>query len=295
MADVQNEVRRILMAEEGCRRIVYPGLPGFPLPPHGSYLDSENIWTSGYGLNLEGGATTDNALAAVAPQKTAAKLISREEILTDEEALKLLDRKIAEAANEARRHIASFDKLSEARKVVVICMAYQMNLSGFPKFVKALNGQKYDAAAREMMDSAWARTQSSGRARRMHQAFVDNQIPTRPLPTACFGRPAGPSHMRLAPPSEPASPSPATPPPPPTPSPGTPRGQDGPRGRPGGGGELGGGPPDPGPRGGGPPDPGPRGGGHAGDGGDDGERGVDRGRGGGHGGNDGDGGPIGFP
>jgi len=66
MSEYDDSVRRQLMFEEGSRRIVFgPVLPGFPLPPHGSYLDTENVWTTGYGFNLEDGAATTKALAAV--------------------------------------------------------------------------------------------------------------------------------------------------------------------------------------------------------------------------------------
>jgi GH24 family phage-related lysozyme (muramidase) len=177
MSDYDDRLRRQLMFEEGYQPIVYEGLPNFPRPPHGSYLDSAHPprWTTGYGFNLQDPAAP-KALAKVTT-KTTAKLISRDELLTDSEALQLLDIKIADATSEARKSIKNFEKLSDARKLVVVCMAYQLaHFSVFKKFFAALEKGEFGTAAEEMRNSNWA-TQTENRMRRMYKAMKEDTFP----------------------------------------------------------------------------------------------------------------------
>ncbi len=47
-------------------------------------------------------------------------------------------------------------------------------LNGFVKFRQALQNRDYDKAAKEMLDSKWAREDSPARARRMADAMKSN-------------------------------------------------------------------------------------------------------------------------
>jgi lysozyme len=60
--------------------------------------------------------------------------------------------------------------LDDARMGALVNMAYQMGihrLSGFKKFLAALQAGDYAAAAKEMLDSLWAQEQSPARASRL--------------------------------------------------------------------------------------------------------------------------------
>jgi len=64
-----------------------------------------------------------------------------------------------------------FDKLSWQRQGVIVCMLHQLGargVSGFRRMLDALGRSSYEAAADEMLDSAWHR-QTPGRCERMAQ------------------------------------------------------------------------------------------------------------------------------
>lgn len=70
---------------------------------------------------------------------------------------------------ELSKAIPVYRALTQARRDVLTCMAYQLGVSGVLKFknmLAALEERHYAAAAREMLDSKWAR-QTPARARRM--------------------------------------------------------------------------------------------------------------------------------
>jgi len=80
----------------------------------------------------------------------------------------LLTNDINDAEDDARRLLtdAVFDALSEARKAVMVNMAFNLGyarLSRFSAMLGALKNGRYQDAAREMRNSAWA-TQVKGRA-----------------------------------------------------------------------------------------------------------------------------------
>lgn len=61
-----------------------------------------------------------------------------------------------------------FRKLNEPRKAVILDMAYQMGIFGVSKFrdmISAINADKYELAAKEMLNSRYAR-QTPNRAKR---------------------------------------------------------------------------------------------------------------------------------
>ncbi len=62
-----------------------------------------------------------------------------------------------------------YPKLSDIRKAVLLCMAYQMGfvgILGFRKFWVAVESQNYDDAAKEMLDSEWHNIDSPKRCER---------------------------------------------------------------------------------------------------------------------------------
>lgn len=109
------------------------------------YRDTRNKLTIGIGRNLEDAG------------------------ITREEALMLLDNDIARVRREVERAFPWFSRLNPARKDVVLNMAFNLGLSRFRRFRKtiaAIKARDWEQAAREMLDSLWAR-QVGRRAREL--------------------------------------------------------------------------------------------------------------------------------
>jgi len=136
-----------------------------------AYLDSEQVWTIGFGTNLEKlkighGLAEDWLVQALA------------------------------AAEEAARHIPLFGGMSSVRRDVITEMVYNLGLAGVVRFRnmwRAIGEQKWQDAAKEMLDSKWHR-QVGQRARllaaRMESDKWTPQI--RATGTACSpGDPRG--------------------------------------------------------------------------------------------------------
>lgn len=100
------------------------------------YKDSEDIWTIGWGRNLEKGITKD-------------------------EAWYLFANDLAEAERELNRVLPwAKGKLVEARYEVLLDMCFNLGpsrLAGFAKMISALLEDDFERAAEEMLDSKWAR------------------------------------------------------------------------------------------------------------------------------------------
>jgi lysozyme len=89
--------------------------------------------------------------------------------ITESMALQILDEDIRRAREKAET-LPWFHLLSENRQTVIICMIFQMGLEGvrdFKKMCEALAQGDNETAAKEMMDSKWAKHDSPDRAKRM--------------------------------------------------------------------------------------------------------------------------------
>lgn len=89
--------------------------------------------------------------------------------LRDDEIEYLLKNDIAEKTAEVRTALPWFDQLDEARKGVLIGMAFQMGTEGLLQFkqtLAAIRDQRYYNAAGLMLQSLWAQ-QTPERAKRM--------------------------------------------------------------------------------------------------------------------------------
>ena len=87
-----------------------------------------------------------------------------------------------EAVGHARAVIPDFDDLPTNAQVATASMAYQMGrqgLAGFEQFRAALQGGDYREAAREMLDSEWAK-QTPARARRLAQMVRESEASSSP-------------------------------------------------------------------------------------------------------------------
>jgi len=86
--------------------------------------------------------------------------------LSKDEAIYLLKNDIGTTVRLLEANLDVFVELSNARKIVLINMAFNMGMSRlrlFKKMIKALEAKDYKKAADEMLDSRWA-TQVKARA-----------------------------------------------------------------------------------------------------------------------------------
>lgn len=115
------------------------------------YKDTKDKWTIGYGRCLETNP------------------------LTEAEAEYLLDSDITKIWHLLTTKINFFGGLSDSRQHVLISMTYNLGLSGMMGFRKMLNAMEtanFDVAAREMLDSAWAK-EVEGRANELAAMMRD--------------------------------------------------------------------------------------------------------------------------
>ncbi|MBD1583133.1 glycoside hydrolase family protein [Pseudoalteromonas sp. S16_S37] len=80
--------------------------------------------------------------------------------ITLEEAHFLLSNDIKDVQLQVSSNISIFEALNETRKLILLDMAFNLGVAGlckFKKMIAALERQDYDVAAREMLDSKWAK------------------------------------------------------------------------------------------------------------------------------------------
>jgi lysozyme len=90
--------------------------------------------------------------------------------MPEDEAHLLMRHRLNKIDGELDGRLPWYDILPEDKKNVLQDMSYQMGVAGvlrFKKFLAALEAGKFEHAAKEMLDSKWARTDSPGRAREL--------------------------------------------------------------------------------------------------------------------------------
>lgn len=131
-----DKIRNFIKAEEGFRSV--------------PYLCTEGYWTAGWGHNFD---AHGEPVPAFVTNDTA------EEYLTAD---------IDNASRDARSVVSSYNWLNDARRAVMISMAFQLGrrgLSTFTRMIAAINKGHYNLAAHEMLDSKAFR-QTPGRIAR---------------------------------------------------------------------------------------------------------------------------------
>jgi lysozyme len=121
-----------------------------------AYLDSVGIWTIGVGHML-------------GPKRMTQ--------ITPDECEALLDYDISLAASRATMIVnVAFTPEDDVRFRAVVNMSFNLGdrLKGFKKFLAAYNIKDWDTAAREMMDSKWAR-QVGPRAVRLRDMILEGK------------------------------------------------------------------------------------------------------------------------
>jgi GH24 family phage-related lysozyme (muramidase) len=137
----------------------------------------EKVRTVGHGYNID--AQTDPlqdfADAGVSPDRAKAIMDGRTAI-TKEEAGRLFDVSLVRAARETASIIPNMEKVPKPIQDVLISMTYQMGREGLRSFKQmrlALNERDYKGMAKEIMDSKFARVDSTARARRTAKRVLD--------------------------------------------------------------------------------------------------------------------------
>jgi lysozyme len=109
------------------------------------YKDSLGFWSIGYGRCLDTRG------------------------ITQAEAFDMLCHDILECEEELSRTYSTYSQLDDLRKMILICMCYQLGIAGlmgFRKMLGALTRGNYKLAAEEMRNSKWA-SQTFNRAHRL--------------------------------------------------------------------------------------------------------------------------------
>lgn len=113
------------------------------------YLDTVGKWTAGIGRNI-----SDRAFS-------------------EDEIQLMLSNDINLAAKDVRQLVPGFDNLDDVRQEVLVNMSFNLGydrLSGFKKFLAAVNSSEFATASLEMLDSKWAK-QVGARAVRLSNAM----------------------------------------------------------------------------------------------------------------------------
>ncbi len=116
-----------------------------------SYLDSKNIWTIGVGHNL----TRDNLFKKFGWDGGASTLT-----ITKKQSDDLLSEDLGNCIKELKNNIKFFDDLAFAKQVVLIDMCFHMGLPKlleFKKMLRAMEEKDFEKAAKELLDSDYAR------------------------------------------------------------------------------------------------------------------------------------------
>jgi lysozyme len=134
-----DELERQLTRDEGVRRVVYADRGGVP--------------TIGIGHNLRARPLSDRAIRAIFEDDVAA------------------------TAGELFARLPWVAALSEPRRGAFLNLAFNLGvggLLGFPRLLVAAQGGRWDDAARELLDSAYAR-QVGERAVRLAQQLAEDR------------------------------------------------------------------------------------------------------------------------
>lgn len=137
------------------------GHEGFRAEP---YVCPAGRWTVGYGHNLEAHGLTGGQCHFLLRQGWLHLTITREG------AEYLMGAQLARLERQCETHFDFWHALNDARQNVLVEMAFQLGfdgLRGFRRMLAALRRHDYAGAAREGLDSKWAREDSPARARRL--------------------------------------------------------------------------------------------------------------------------------
>ncbi len=128
-----------------------------------AYRDSNNILTIGYGHNIE----TPDGQKALSTIGLDVKAVLKGTPITKQQAEALFKIDVGVAQRGARRLLKNFDQLNPVAQRVVVNMTFNMGvkkMTGFKKMLQALSRFDYRTAAKEMLQSRWAKQVHDRRA-----------------------------------------------------------------------------------------------------------------------------------
>ena len=139
------------------------------------YQDTLGIDTIGIGRNLEDRGITKEELEGL-------DIPSIDHVyeygLTEADAVYLAHNDVEIVEEELVRAHPCVDRLDSVRQLIVIDMAFNLGVPRLCKFKKmwsAIHEEQYDVAAKEMLDSRWAR-QVKGRATKLANAMHNGEF-----------------------------------------------------------------------------------------------------------------------
>ncbi len=122
-----------------------------------AYQDSLGFWTIGVGVLIDqrkgGGITAD-------------------------ESAMLLSNRVEAMRQQLRSKLPWLDGLDSIRQAALLNMAYQLGVNGvmgFPRMLEALRDERWATAEAEGLDSAWAKSQTPPRARRVMRQIATGE------------------------------------------------------------------------------------------------------------------------
>ena len=144
-----------------------------------AYLCTEGFWTIGIGRNLETNGLSDAECHMIfgeilTPDVVIARLKTKKITPHQSETLFMNDlTKVEEACYRTIKMTGN-----DARRAVIINMAFQFGITGLLKFKKTIafyESENYPDAAEELMDSKYARTDTPERAQLMHDQMLTGE------------------------------------------------------------------------------------------------------------------------
>lgn len=155
----------------------------------------KGVYHIGIGHNLEIEQTPEE-LAAMGLTHLPTRLESLE--LTEQQAYDLFDIDVEDALEDVQPTFMpdELQALGETRRAVILSMVFQNGGAGlrkYKKFIAAVKARDFQEAAKEMLDSKWAREDSPARAQRAAEAMrlgyfkeyesIPTSEPSAPTPT----------------------------------------------------------------------------------------------------------------
>lgn len=109
--------------------------------------------------------------------------------ITEQQAYDLFDIDVQDALDDVQPTFMpdELEALGETRRAIILAMVFQSGGAGlrkYKKFIAAVKARDFEEAAKEMLDSKWAREDSPARAQRAADAMRTGEItflPDRPV------------------------------------------------------------------------------------------------------------------
>lgn len=141
-----------------------------------AYLCTEGYWTIGIGRNLETNGLTDAEchmiFGEILPKDEAIERLKKQKI-TPHQSETLFMNDLAKVEEACYRNIKMTG--NDARRAVIINMAFQLGIAGLLKFKKTIafyESENFADAAEELIDSKYAREDTPERAQLMREQML---------------------------------------------------------------------------------------------------------------------------